>query len=71
MKYKGKFDASVHKINLIPQKVPKSYKLSQYEDFVKENISIETKKEVKDAEFNLLLEKVEGTASSSIDLKVD
>ena len=68
MKYKGKFDANVNKINIITNKEDKHYSMDQLKTFLRENVAIESKKVVKDAEFSLMLQKI--VKGASIDLKV-
>lgn len=72
MKYKGKYDANVYSLKLkdagtINAKRQK-YRLQEYNAFMNETLKMETKREVKDTEFSINLEKV--GADSMIDLKV-
>jgi hypothetical protein len=68
VKYKGKFDANVNRICISQAKEVGHYSMDQLKDFLHDTVSIESKKIVKDAEFSLMLQKVE--AGSAVDLKV-
>jgi RNA binding exosome subunit len=68
LKYKGKFDANVNKINIITSNVDRQYSIDEIKKFLRENVAIESKKVVKDVEFSLMLQKI--VKGASIDLKV-
>lgn len=69
MKYKGCIDASVHKVRLVDPALverpdPEMHELDSY---FKSHVAIETNHMVKDAHFNIVLEKVQ--RDSMVDLK--
>ncbi len=70
IKYRGKVDASVNSLRLRedPFAEKESTDLLQYERFLKDHVIIESKNMIKDAEFNVSLERV--NKDSMVDLKV-
>lgn len=70
MKYRGKIDASVNslKVTMDNSSERECVDLLQYERYIRDHVTVQSSKMLKDAEFNVVLERVK--KDSMVDLKV-